>query len=325
MATTTTELSATEKSVLEQLLENTGRHMLDSGGAYGRSWEQNQAAGAEALLAEQPTALSFSWGISVTHRLAHWLPERVDYQPELDSLFERWAQAESGQVEIYRFDSLTTVKRADVPWLQSATEWAALLGARGIYGDGDPVVINTYNGEDLLSQTLQYVLMTLESDVRLRVTEVEGGVDVAVVQDEEQDGSKDDCFWPAGEYVLLQVHGGCDVRGGYTRPRVYAHDTDDSSLLDNARATIYCTADDTERECVGEYDQRTNWSTDDGYHWYADGSTAGTGLEDYDRVEVSTDELPPVAERIGKLVVDTDKDEAYCPNCGVCTLAASAY
>ena len=27
---------------------------------------------------------------------------------------------------------------------------------------------------------------------------------------------------PYSEYVFLQVHGGCDVRGGYTAPRVYS-------------------------------------------------------------------------------------------------------
>lgn len=32
----------TKEVILSQLQENTGRHMLDSGGAYGRSWERNQ-------------------------------------------------------------------------------------------------------------------------------------------------------------------------------------------------------------------------------------------------------------------------------------------
>ena len=31
-----------KKKVIEMLQENTGRHMLDSGGAYGRHWERNQ-------------------------------------------------------------------------------------------------------------------------------------------------------------------------------------------------------------------------------------------------------------------------------------------
>lgn len=34
------ELTDTQKSLIEQLTENTGRHLLDSGSAYGRNWEQ---------------------------------------------------------------------------------------------------------------------------------------------------------------------------------------------------------------------------------------------------------------------------------------------
>lgn len=32
----------TKHLIYEMLTENTGRHMLDSGGAYGRNWERNQ-------------------------------------------------------------------------------------------------------------------------------------------------------------------------------------------------------------------------------------------------------------------------------------------
>ena len=38
------------------LLENTGRHFMDSGGAYGRAWQENQgrdfASEPEAMIAE---------------------------------------------------------------------------------------------------------------------------------------------------------------------------------------------------------------------------------------------------------------------------------
>ena len=36
---------ATEKVIREMLTESTGRHMLDSGGIYGRHWEKNQQNG----------------------------------------------------------------------------------------------------------------------------------------------------------------------------------------------------------------------------------------------------------------------------------------
>jgi hypothetical protein len=41
-------------------------------------------------------------------------------------------------------------------------------------------------------------------------------------------------------YILLQVHGGADVRGGYTKPRVFAVDTWDLWYGDMDRAEIFC-------------------------------------------------------------------------------------
>jgi hypothetical protein len=44
MATQATQPQRTETQtvLLEMFQENTGAHMLDSGGAYGRNWERNQ-------------------------------------------------------------------------------------------------------------------------------------------------------------------------------------------------------------------------------------------------------------------------------------------
>ena len=79
----------------------------------------------------------------------------------------------------------------------------------GIYGDGEPITVNTYNHESLLSQTIQYTYW------------------------EDEDGG----------HVLLQIHGGADVRGGYTRPVIF--DVSDSAselaMFDDADAHIYCT------------------------------------------------------------------------------------
>jgi len=41
------------------------------------------------------------------------------------------------------------------------------------------------------------------------------------------------------EYVLLQVHGGADIRGGYTRPKLFSVN-DDLSIYDFERLTLYC-------------------------------------------------------------------------------------
>lgn len=287
MSDTATALT-TEQVVLDMLRENTGRHFLDSGDAYGRHWQTNQSVDFSAV---PPTTLSFKYNsIEVTHSLHAWLPERLNYEQAGDEAWLEWATA-----------------REDEAWLQSAERWVEILDGTGIYGDGSPVTVNTYNGEDLLSQTIQYVYFTLDGPRALPTP----GSEHSYAHDEDDD-YEDGVILSAGTYVLLQIHGGADVRGGYTKPRLFSV-YDDTAILDNARATIVCSAD-AERE--------HNWSTDDGCHWYYDGSTGFTELQEYDRVDVESSALPPAEERVGSLYVDTDTDTGYCPRCGVGTLSA---
>jgi hypothetical protein len=114
--------------------------------------------------------------------------------------------------------------------------------ATGIYGDGEPIDVNTYNEENLLSQTLLFNYFELEKE----------------------------------GYVVLQVHGGCDVRGGYTDPQVFTTGRfDDTGFFNYKNATIYCTLPGikTETDPADHY-----WTTDDGSHYYAQGS-CGMGAE----------------------------------------------
>lgn len=99
-------------------------------------------------------------------------------------------------------------------------------------------------------------------------------------------------------HVLLQIHGGCDVRGGYTSPIVFDL-LDEYSLFGLADGTIVCP------EC------KKYWTTDDNSHWYDEGSCglgAGTELNNYDACEGSTGEM-------GKIVI-TPNGEGFCPHCG---------
>ncbi len=112
--------------------------------------------------------------------------------------------------------------------LPSAESFVGTLdGAGGIYREGEPFTANTYNGEDFLSRVIQYVYWS------------------------DDDGDA---------HVMLQIHGGCDARGGYTAPVAFdVADYDGTSIFDNARATIYC--DDCGK----------HWDTDNGCSWYPEG------------------------------------------------------
>lgn len=272
------------------LTENTGTHFLDSGGACGRSWQQNQGRKFEA---EPATVLTGRWGLDVTHNVYHWLKERLEYNPNLQRQFTRWSNRPENDRESW-FGCLDSF----MEYLQVRAEKKGTpIG--GIYGEGDPVTVNTYNHESLLSQTIQFTYW------------------------EDEDGG----------HVFLQIHGGADVRGGYTKP--VAFDVDESiselGIFSDRNAGIYCTDDarDTEQVWVEGTDPgpcEARWSTDDGYHWYQD--TYPEEYADLNKYEVvqhddalEDDSEPKPGD--GYIFVD----EGGCPHCPLCgsKLEASPY
>lgn len=189
--------------IKSQLVEDTGAHLLDSGGAYGRHHEENR----DNPPWEQPRFdVSESF---VTENVFHYM----------DRVLERDRDCVALEAALYAFGHSDDQKRK--PWLRTAEDFAesvlagelhrAALRALGVSDEvaeavlkvqsdlqrdtpgrspdtRKPMTYNTYNGEwGSLSQVLQGVNF--------------GG--------------------PYAEYVALQVHGGADVRGGYTAPRVY--------------------------------------------------------------------------------------------------------
>ena len=107
-----------------------------------------------------------------------------------------------------------------------------IFSVSGLYGDGDPITDNTCNSENLLSQDFQYHYLTLED-------------------------------WITG--VLISVHNGADIRGGYTRPVFYevSGQYDETRILDYAR--LYMSIEDP-----GGQTRSHNLYSDDGYHLYVD-------------------------------------------------------
>ena len=157
----------TEQVIYEMLTENTGTHLLDSGGAYGRNWERNQLKTLEDFRREP--RVSVSYGEAVVS-VFHFLNEHLSYEEGLDLDFQKFrdnASDDAYDLEIMETYAQQVASNPDTIWSY-----------------------NTYNGDNPLSQTLQFV--TFEIGSRF--------------------------------FVLLQVHGGCDVRGGYTGPKLFTAD-----------------------------------------------------------------------------------------------------
>lgn len=180
-----TMTKSTEAVIAEMLVENTGSHMLDSGGHYGRHWQRNEGMTLEHWM-ETPEVSHERWGVSIN--VFHYLRQRVKYSPEMQEAFEVFAES-----------------MKDEPWLAVMEEFAEAM---------DPTyhTWNTYNYDDSLSQTLQGVTFNVDGTV----------------------------------YVLLQIHGGCDVRGGYTAPRAFIPlvDCPEAFPYDNNDYELHCPEDE---------------------------------------------------------------------------------
>jgi len=85
---------------------------------------------------------------------------------------------------------------------------------------------NTYNHDSILSQDFQFGLITKEGEE-----------------------------YP--DFILIQIHGGCDIRGGYTAPRIFAFADFENFVTAQSDIEAGC-------KCTGVY------SDDCGYHWYID-------------------------------------------------------
>jgi len=207
-------MNKTKKVLIEMLTENTGRHFLDSGSAYGRNWERNQGRDFES---EPECVFEFSRcagprdsrtvGIEFTLNVFHWLANRVEYCEDLDEDFKEFCEGKDTHPFALVEDWLDELETDD----------------HLIDGDGNRQSVNTYNGEDALSQTLQYTTFEHEEH---------------------------------GYCVALSIHGGCDVRGGYTYPRIFQLAGDGYDLYDNARGHMGCDNCDA------------TWYTDDTCNWY---------------------------------------------------------
>jgi len=325
-------------------VENTGSSFLDSGGTpkydangkyigsehgYGRNHERNKLRDLDN---EPPVHLKFrvykddKVEIEFSLNTYLWLKERCLYNPELDELFHGKFLEEKDPD-----DSKEAVLPVFKPWLVLMEEFPEYLSTLteddgsliygepgGIYGEGEPFTVNTYNHESNLDQTLQYTYFT------------------------------NTC----GEFIILQVHGGADVRGGYTKPRVFSvGNLSELDIMDDQRGAIYCTGKDHHPDALAKKEvqesqttipgadvplidfdghEEHNWTTDDGYHWYLQGTCGAQykQLETHSALDLD-EEVDEVDEGDEKVVWEPGilcvKDGVgYCPICGG-KLEGSAY
>ena len=204
-------MTDTATIIANQLAENTGTHMLDSGGARGRAWQLNQDRAAvhgmtvlEMFAAGSPVYWD-GWGVTLS--TFHWMNEHLSYREDLDERFRRWINL--GWIGLDRY--------ADGPCTNAPSTVDAYIDRmveRGWMEDGSGMEFqgwtNTYNHENMLSQDLQFRF--------------------AATTDKHPLG--------ASEIVFMSTHNGADARGGYSDFRIY--ECDPWEMFDWDNFTAHC-------------------------------------------------------------------------------------
>lgn len=167
--------------VYQMLTENTGVHMLDSGGTDGRMWQRNQKKTIHDFENEDEELYQLDAEYKEIYRTVsvfHYLTNNL----EIDDICEEFNKI---QDKSDNWDA-----DGDVYGV-SKEAWSYLLNAHDDDNGWDVLNVqrtwNTYNGESDLSQILQGSNLTINDE----------------------------------EYVLIQIHNGADARGGYTDAKLF--------------------------------------------------------------------------------------------------------
>lgn len=185
---TTTTVKTTEQVIFEMLTENTGRALCDSGDAYGRNWQRNQGKTVEDFRNAPEITQEECPAIDVFH----FLTERLTYSQEWQDRYDEFAAEHLDMYDTERMEEFGA-------YVLRSNQTKAYT-------------VNSYNGEDYLSQVIQYTVIP-----------------------------QDYCFVDE-TVILLQIHGGADIRGGYTSPKAFTVD-EEYALSDNAEFEWICPND----------------------------------------------------------------------------------
>lgn len=244
----------TKKIIAGMLKENTGIHFLDSGMAYGRHWQQNQLRQFET---EPAVILSIDkYGIEYTKNIFWWLVDNLEYESGLTRSLNQFSDnpKKCGEFESW----YTTIDK----WLDWKIKQSKITST-GFYGEGnipknadDIFSENIYNHENNISQVYQYWLFQIDG-------------------------------YSFEDYIILMIHNGCDVRGGYTSPKIFR--VREETFYNPADGYIWC-------------NNNHRWFTDDSYNWQSDDDH--TNLRECQFIEYDDlIELPEYKDKLQKQMV----------------------
>jgi hypothetical protein len=181
----------------------------------------------------QQVIVSFDKYISFTKSIYWFLSTILEYHNKLDHEFRAFDEVLNERCKESGILSCT--------WEESIAEWKKFLKSKNQLSEPyfGYTCDYTYNSENCMSQDFIYDCMCIDDE----------------------------------EVVIIQIHNGCDARGGFTSPRIFTGEID-SLLMGISSGYIQCSNN-----------QDHSWYTDDAYHWYNNNDKKQ--LEDYEFRELT--------------------------------------
>lgn len=181
--TTTTQktTSNTKELIFSMLKENTGVHMCDSGGESGRMWQRNSNKCLQDFEEEPEELYQYDAKYNEIYRTVSVF-HFLTNDLEVDNICFRFNEINTNPKD-WEADTNTDVSIYGV----SVDAWQDLIMSNLSKEVEVTRSFNTYNGDCDLSQTLQGANLTINEE----------------------------------HYVLIQIHGGADARGGYTDAKLF--------------------------------------------------------------------------------------------------------
>tara|TARA_R110002073_G_scaffold323057_1_gene500023 strand:+ start:29 stop:754 length:726 start_codon:yes stop_codon:yes gene_type:complete len=173
--------SNTKELIFSMLTENTGTHMCDSGGDNGRMWQRNANKCIADFENEPEELYQYDPKYNEIHRTVSVF-HYLTHNLEINDICFRFNEINTNP-DNHNADTKTDIFIYGV----SSDAWQDLIMSNLSKEVEVSRSWNTYNGESDLSQILQ-------------------GANI-IINDEH--------------YVLIQIHGGADARGGYTDAKLF--------------------------------------------------------------------------------------------------------
>jgi len=161
------------QTALKYTRYNSGTHFLDSGGAYGRTWQTPPPEPEPLQIPPDNSEWLHDVSINVTHMLAtHFTPEPIHY------------------ANMQRVPGFTTDDLANTSWFEHTQLYLESRGYEQLTRD------NTFHSENDFDQDFIFEIW------------------------QRPHCSVDDWAYADSSEVLivLYIHTGCDIRGGYSKP-----------------------------------------------------------------------------------------------------------